>query len=276
MIRTLLVATLLACGLAACSREAAPPPATPAATPSGTAPATAPTAPAPADAAASSQESAGDTTDERADASLERLAPMPAADELPGGRWKAGVNYKPIVPAQPTDVPAGKVEVMEVFWYGCGHCFALEPFFANWEKSKPDYVEFVRVPVMWNPVNAAHARLYYTLVALKRTDLHAKVYEEIHTRGNMLAANDDARTRQLQLAFAKANGIAEADFLREYDGFFVNTQLQRAEDLTRRYRVDATPVVFVAGKYQTDVGLAGGQQELMQLIDALAAHEKRR
>ena len=102
------------------------------------------------------------------------------------------------------------------------------------------------------------------------------MYEEIHTRGNMLAANDDARTRQLQLAFAKANGIAEADFLREYDGFFVNTQLQRAEDLTRRYRVDATPVVFVAGKYQTDVGLAGGQQELMQLIDALAAHEKRR
>ena len=275
MTRALLAATLIACGLLACSRDAAPP----AAAPATEAPATAPAqtvAPAPADAATASQESSGDAAEGEPDAALERLATMPAADELPGGRWKAGVNYKPIVPAQPTDTPAGKVEVMEVFWYGCGHCYALEPYMTNWEKTKPAYIEFVRMPVMWNPVNAAHARLYYTLVALKRTDLNAKVFDEIHTRGNMLAANDEARTRQLQLAFAKANGIAETDFLREYDGFFVNTQLKHAEETTRRYRVDATPVVFVAGKYQTDVGLAGGQTELTQLIDALAAHEKRR
>lgn len=275
MTQALLAATLIACGLLACSRDAAPP----AAAPATEAPATAPAqtvAPAPADAATASQESSGDAAEGEPDAALERLATMPAADELPSGRWKAGVNYKPIVPAQPTDTPAGKVEVMEVFWYGCGHCYALEPYMTNWEKTKPAYIEFVRMPVMWNPVNAAHARLYYTLVALKRTDLNAKVFDEIHTRGNMLAANDEARTRQLQLAFAKANGIAETDFLREYDGFFVNTQLKHAEETTRRYRVDATPVVFVAGKYQTDVGLAGGQTELTQLIDALAAHEKRR
>ena len=275
MTRALLAATLIACGLLACSRDAAPP----AAAPATEAPATAPAqtvAPAPADAATASQESSGDAAEGEPDAALLRLATLPAADDVPGGRGRAGVNYKPIVPAQPTDTPAGKVEVMEVFWYGCGHCYALEPYMTNWEKTKPAYIEFVRMPVMWNPVNAAHARLYYTLVALKRTDLNAKVFDEIHTRGNMLAANDEARTRQLQLAFAKANGIAETDFLREYDGFFVNTQLKHAEETTRRYRVDATPVVFVAGKYQTDVGLAGGQTELTQLIDALAAHEKRR
>lgn len=275
MTRALLAAALIVCGLTGCSPEAAPPAVAPAAEAPPPAPAQA-AAPAPTDAASASQESSGDAAEGQPDAALERLATIPAADELPGGRWKAGVNYKPIVPAQPTDVPAGKVEVMEVFWYGCGHCYALEPYMTNWEKTKPDYIEFVRMPVMWNPVNAAHARLFYTLVALKRTDLNAKVFDEIHTRGNMLAANDEARTRQLQLAFAKANGIAEADFLREYDGFFVNTQLKHAEDMTRRYRVDATPVVFVAGKYQTDVGLAGGQTELTQLIDALAAHEKRR
>jgi thiol:disulfide interchange protein DsbA len=275
MTRALLAAALIVCGLTGCSPEAAPPAVAPAAEAPPPAPAQA-APPAPTDAASASQESSGDAAEGQPDAALERLATIPAADELPGGRWKAGVNYKPIVPAQPTDVPAGKVEVMEVFWYGCGHCYALEPYMTNWEKTKPDYIEFVRMPVMWNPVNAAHARLFYTLVALKRTDLNAKVFDEIHTRGNMLAANDEARTRQLQLAFAKANGIAEADFLREYDGFFVNTQLKHAEDTTRRYRVDATPVVFVAGKYQTDVGLAGGQTELTQLIDALAAHEKRR
>ena len=275
MTRALLAAALIVCGLTGCSPEAPPPAVAPAAEAPPPAPAQA-AAPAPTDAASASQESSGDAAEGQPDAALERLATIPAADELPGGRWKAGVNYKPIVPAQPTDVPAGKVEVMEVFWYGCGHCYALEPYMTNWEKTKPDYIEFVRMPVMWNPVNAAHARLFYTLVALKRTDLNAKVFDEIHTRGNMLAANDEARTRQLQLAFAKANGIAEADFLREYDGFFVNTQLKHAEDTTRRYRVDATPVVFVAGKYQTDVGLAGGQTELTPLIDALAAHEKRR
>ena len=85
----------------------------------------------------------------------------------------------------------------------------------------------------------------------------------------------DAARRAARLSRA-ARRFSEADFLREYDGFFVNTQLQRAEDLTRRYRVDATPVVYVAGKYQTDVGLAGGQTQLTQLIDALAAHEQRR
>ena len=111
MTRALLAATLIACGLLACSRDAAPP----AAAPATEAPATAPAqtvAPAPADAATASQESSGDAAEGEPDAALERLATMPAADELPSGRWKAGVNYKPIVPAQPTDTPAGKVAVM--------------------------------------------------------------------------------------------------------------------------------------------------------------------
>jgi thiol:disulfide interchange protein DsbA len=281
MIRALFVGTLLACALTACSRDAGTPPAAEAPAPQTAAPAPVPSGEpaAPeeaAEAAQASQESVGDTADEASDRSLERLTALPPADELPGGKWKAGVNYKPIVPGQPTSAAPGKVEVNEVFWYGCGHCYALEPFIRSWEKAKPDYIEFVRTPVMWNPVNIAHARLFYTLQALKRDDLHAKVFDEIHTRGNMLVANDDARTRQMQLAFAKANGIAEADFLREYDGFYVNSQLQRAEATTRRYQVDAVPIVFVAGKYSTDVGMAGGQKEMLQLIDALAAHEKRR
>lgn len=281
MIRVLLLGALLACTVVACSRDAGTPPAaeTPASQTAAPAPVPAGEPAAPeeaAEAAQASQESVDDTAAEDSDRSLERLTALPPADELLGGKWKAGVNYKPIVPGQPTGAPPGKIEVNEIFWYGCGHCYALEPFIRSWEKTKADYIEFVRTPVMWNPVNIAHARLFYTLQALKRDDLHAKVFDEIHTRGNMLVANDDARTRQMQLAFAKANGIAEADFLREYDGFYVTSQLQRADAATRRYQVDAVPIVFVAGKYSTDVGAAGGQKEMLQLIDALAAHEKRR
>src|SRR5262249_55972242 len=101
----------------------------------------------------------------RGDAGLERLAQRPADQQLPGGKWKAGVNYDVLVPAQPTSVGPGKVEVTEVFWLGCPHCAAFEPFIQSWLKNKPSYVEFVRVPVMWGPVHRAHAHLYYAIVA---------------------------------------------------------------------------------------------------------------
>ena len=130
-------------------------------------------------------------TEERGDSTLERLAQMPADQQLPGGRWKAGTNYVPIVPAQPTSVGPDKVEVVEVFWYGCPHCFDLEPYIQSWIKKKPAYVEVVRMPVMWGPVHRAHARLFYTLQALQRSDLDQKVFEAIHNEHNMLAGKDE-------------------------------------------------------------------------------------
>jgi thiol:disulfide interchange protein DsbA len=186
------------------------------------------------------------------------------------------VNYRPIVPAQPTTVGAGKVEVVEVFWYGCGHCYALEPYVQSWLKNKPENIQFARVPVMWGPGHRAHARLFYTLQALGRSDLDQKVFDTIHNQRNMLLANDENATRKLQLDFAKANGISEADFNKAFDSFTVNSNLQRAEQLTERYQVGGVPYVVVAGKYATDVGMAGGQSALLQLINDLAASERRR
>ena len=166
MMRILAVAAVLA--LSACARQApAPAPSAPAET--AATPATPPT-PAPAEArssqseteqATASQES-GDSdndTHTRSDASLEKIAGAAPGAQLPGGKWQAGVNYQPIVPAQPTSVAPGKVEVMEVFWLACPHCYALEPRIGSWVKTKPAYVEFVRVPVIWHEVHRAHARL---------------------------------------------------------------------------------------------------------------------
>lgn len=283
MVRRFVLSLSLLASIAACGSESAPPPA--AATPppaAATAPPEAPdaaSAPAAAEAqAAASQESAGEEADDAAgDAKLERLVQLPAAQQLPGGRWKAGTHYRPLVPAQPTSAPAGKVEVAEVFWYGCGHCYALEPFLQSWDKNNADYVEYVKIPVIWGPAHRAHARLFYTLQALGREqELTPKVFDAIHQRGNMLAANDEARTRAMQAAFAAANGVPEADFLETYDSFTVNTRLQQAERLTHSYRVEGVPLIVVNGKYVTDVGMAGGQSELLALIDDLAAAEKRR
>ncbi|MFM1885928.1 MAG: hypothetical protein RL026_1085 [Pseudomonadota bacterium] len=261
----------LALGLAACGGQ--PEGAAPTATDAAPAAAT-PAAPAPSSAATPAEAPAEPVS--AADAQLEKMTPMPATQQLPDGRWKAGTHYKPLVPAQPTSAGPGEVEVVEVFWYGCGHCYALDPALEAWKARKPAYVKFVRVPVMWGPVHRAHGQLYYTLQALNKLDaLHTRTFDEIHQRRNMLVDQSPDRSFQMQLAFATANGISEADFTREYKGFFVNSSLQRAEDLTRRYRVEGVPMVVINGKYVSDVGMAGGEKELLQLITDLAASEKR-
>jgi len=287
---------LLALGMSGCAREpSAPAPAT--APPAAQAPATpapatpapaaqaegtqAPAAPAAANEGGAAQESSGDTAAaaDPAAGSLERLAASPAAP-LPAGKWKPGVNYTPLVPAQPTNVGAGKVEVLEVFWYGCPHCYDLEPFLASWNKSKPAYIEFVKVPVMWSPVHQAHAKLFYTLKALGREDLTPKVFDDFHNHRNEfveLSGNtvDEARTLDDWVAFGKAHGIAEDDFRKAAASFTVNTDLQRAEQLTTRYRITGVPAVIVNGKYKTDVGMAGGHGKLLELINDLAASEQK-
>jgi len=264
--------------LAACSQKPAATTAEETATPPAVAaagPATPPTQAEIKQAAAATQESAG-ADDSPGDASLERVAAMPENTQLPAGRWKPGVNYKPIVPAQPTSADPGQVEVLEILWLGCPHCYELEPYIEAWRKKKPPYVKFVQEHVMWGPTHRSHGRLFYTLEALGRDDLVVKAFEEIHRRGNMLVAASDEQTMQMQLAFAKANGISEADFRREYNGFAVNTRLQRAEELNRRYRIESVPRIIINGKYESGVDMVGGHEQLIALINDLAAAEKSR
>jgi thiol:disulfide interchange protein DsbA len=211
----------------------------------------------------------------RSDAGLERLAQLPPDQQLPAGRWKVGTHYLPLVPEQPTSVGPGKVEVVEVFWLACSHCYAFEPYIQSWLQNKPAYIEFVRVPVMWGPMHRAHAHLYYTLVALNRADLVQKAFDTIVQQHQMLVANNDDDTFKAQLAFAVANGVTTDQFTQAYNSFSVNSNLQRAEQLTQRYHVDGVPLIVINGKYTSDVGKAGGQSELIALIDDLAAAEHR-
>jgi thiol:disulfide interchange protein DsbA len=224
-------------------------------------------------AAASSPEVADADDAPVGSTSLEKIADLPAQHQLPDGRWKPGVNYDPVVPSQPTSVPAGKVEVLEVFWYACPHCYALEPFIKAWRKTKPDYIQFVRVPVMWGPLHRAHAQLYYTLKQLGRNDLDDKVFETLHQQQNPLAGNTPDETYQRQLQFAKENGIDAEAFHKAYTSFAVDTDLKRAEEITQRYEVEGVPLVVINGKYKTDVGKAGSHEALIAEINDLAASE---
>jgi protein dithiol oxidoreductase (disulfide-forming) len=247
----------------------------PAATATTTALANPPVSSAAIAAAAASGPDAADDSDDApvGSTSLEKIADLPAQHQLPDGKWKPGVNYDPVVPSQPTSVAAGKVEVLEVFWFACPHCYALEPFLKAWRKTKPDYVEFVRVPVMWGPVHRAHAQLYYTLKQLGRDDLDDKVFDTLHAGQTPLVGNTPDETFQQQLQFAKANGIDAEAFRKAYNSFAVNADLQRAEEITQRYHVEGVPLIVVNGKYITDVGKAGTHENLIAEITDLAASE---
>jgi len=288
MTRTLILAALLA--LCACARQepaATPPAAAPTPTPAAGAPAaTAPDGGAAATPASvesenqqatASQESADGDPERpaRSDTSLEQIAALPATAQLPDGEWQPGVNYDPLVPAQPTSVEPGKVEVVEVFWLACPHCYALEPFIKNWLKTKPAYEVFVRVPVIWGPMHRAHARLYYTLDALGRQDLVMKAMDSISQDHVPLAGNSEDESLKVQQQWASKNGVSADDFAKAYNSFTVNSNLQRAEQLTQRYHVSGVPFVVINGKYTTDVIKAGSEAKLIKLINDLSAAEHR-
>lgn len=286
MNRLIALAALLA--LCACSQRT-PAPAPPAAAPSSTQPAAPPqtsttqgsarSAQSETEQATSSQESAGGGGERlaRSDASLEKMTSLPS--QLPEGKWRAGVNYEPLVPAQPTSVSPGKIEVLEVFWLACPHCYELEPFIKAWLKTKPAYVELVRVPVIWQPIHRAHARLYYTIESLGRPGLFEKAFDTLHQlaehQQQPLVGNSDDETFRAQQTFATQNGVSADDFAKTYNSFTVNSNMQRAEELTQRYHVESVPLFVVNGRYITDVSKAGGPAKLMELISDLAAAEHR-
>ncbi|HSN70855.1 MAG TPA: thiol:disulfide interchange protein DsbA/DsbL [Steroidobacteraceae bacterium] len=212
-----------------------------------------------------------ETTGERS-ASVSALPIQLAAASTPAtsGRFEEGKNYRTLVPAQPTDAAADQVEVVEVFWYGCGHCFTLDPSIDSWkEKRKPGYVDFKRLPATWNDTLRLHARMFFTAEALGKLDeLHPIIFREMHVNRNMLNTPD--KIRELFVA----NGVSAADFDKTFGSFAVETKLQRAELLNKRYRVTSVPMIVVNGKYTTDVGSAGGVDPLFDLIGELSAPER--
>lgn len=203
-------------------------------------------------------------------------SPTAAAAGASLAKWKAGINYKLVPSPQPTAVGSGKVEVSEVFWYGCGHCYALDPELETWKKTKPDYVEFVRVPVIWGPSHWQHAKLYYTIQALHRPELHSKVFDAIHKEGISLTARNELEARALHFAFLNRSGVTEKEFNAAYDSMTVASGLLRAEQLTQKLAVASVPVMFVNYKFTTSVSDAGGTREMLALINDLAASEKNR
>ena len=276
-----MIAALLLCS--ACGKEAPP-----AATQQAEAPAAsattaeAPPAPAPA-AKPEAGSSDGETVDEAVSATSPIAAAVAATTPAPAkgdvSRWKEGENFIAYPVAQPVSTPPGKVEIVEGFWYGCGHCYALEPRLESWEKSKPDWIVLKRTPVIWNEVTREDARLFFTIESLGLLDkLHAEVFREIHANGHPLTIIrggrvDPAATEKSAREFLMSKGVSAEDFAKYYRTFSAENKLRQAENLSRRYLLDHTPMFVVHGKYLTDAEMAGGIDQLFQVINDLAARE---
>ena len=184
-------------------------------------------------------------------------------------KFEAGTHYELLTPAQPTvGGGVGKVEVAEVFMFGCPHCAAFEPHLQSWLKTAPAYVSFVRIPAVWNAVAELHARAYYTAEALGKTaEIDGPFFDEIHVKHNMLDSEDKLA------AFFAQFGVDDKKFRNTFESFAVDAKVSRAQDLVKRYKVPGTPAVVVAGKYLTNGAMAGAYDTWFAIIDELAARE---
>ena len=168
-------------------------------------------------------------------------------------------------PPQPTD-GGGKIEVIEFFWYGCPHCYAIEPAVSAWLKTAPKDVVFKRVPAYPSDAWGAMAVMYYTLEAMGLLDqYHAKVFDAMHKQ-NLNLANKTKRDEWL-----KANGIDPAKYAEVEKSFTVNTKIARARQMTQSYKVDTVPRFFVNGKYVISAESAGGNDKIFPTIDQVIA-----
>lgn len=179
-------------------------------------------------------------------------------------KYVEGTHYQLIAPAVPTSTEDGKIEVVELFWYGCPHCYALEPFMQSWLKDKPDNVSFTRIPAVLNASWEIHARTYYALELMGKLEmLHNKFFSAIHDDGKKL--ND----KESIAKFLADNGVDSDVFLKTFDSFAVTTRIQRARQLGKAYGVDGVPSIIVNGEFRTSAGMAGGHPELIEVINLL-------
>jgi len=180
---------------------------------------------------------------------------------------EAGTDYQDVDPRAPTEAPAGKIEVVEFFWYSCPHCNAFEPLLASWIKLLPKDVAFRRAPVAFRDDFVPQQRLYYALEAMDLVEkLHAKVFAAIH--GEKL----NLSTSQGILDWVAKQGVDKAKFTEHFNSFSVATQATKAAQLQNAYRVEGVPALGVAGRFYVDGQLAKGMDKALKVVETLVSN----
>ncbi len=181
-----------------------------------------------------------------------------------------GTNYIKLSQAAQVGAPAGKIEVIEFFWYGCPHCNAFEPALDAWQKKLPADVAFRRVPVAFREAYTIHQQIFYALEALGKVDqLHRKVFYAIHNDHQHLEKPEDVA------ALMEKNGVDRAKFLEVLNSFSVQAKAKQASRLVEAYKIDGVPAMGIHGRYFTSGTLAGSPERALQVSEYLIERSRK-
>jgi thiol:disulfide interchange protein DsbA len=195
--------------------------------------------------------------------SLVPLLLLLLAQTTQAAQWKEGVQYQEI--PFPVTVETGKkIEVREFFWYGCPHCFHMEPTVRNWLKNKPKNAEFVRSPAVLGPSWQLGATAFFTYQALGVVkQMHQATFDAIHVEQRIFSSLQDYAD------FAAEHGINRDEFMKTTRSFGVQLKLKHEAELDREAGIHSVPTFVIDGKYRTDESLAGSKENLVKLINYL-------
>jgi len=176
-------------------------------------------------------------------------------------------KYELVDPPQTTETP-GKIEVVDVFWYGCPHCYRLLPYMEKYLKTKAPYVAVRHMPAIFSKGWELHARAFYIAKVLGVSDkLHVPIFDAIHKDRQRLDTKETLR------AFFAKYGVSAEDFDKTFDSFAVSSLMRKSLVMQTRYGVRGTPTAIINGKYRTSASLAGNFEEMIRVIAELARRE---
>lgn len=196
------------------------------------------------------------------------LTMLQAQEAASPANFKAGEHYIELTAPAPTQDP-NKVEVAELFWYGCGHCFQFEPVLDEWKQGLADDVSFREVPALFGGTWNTHAQLFYTVQSLgKLEETHKAIFNAIHIEKQRLASEAE------MIEFLEPYGITKEQFEKAWSSFGVRSKLSEAGRLAKAYRATGVPTLIVNGKYRIEGGMVGGFDNMLEVADFLIARER--
>ena len=163
-----------------------------------------------------------------------------------------------------------RIEVIEFFWYGCPHCFKVEPQVKAWAAKLPPDVRFIRLPARFDPPVDFHARIFMALEVMgKGPDIHNMVFRIFQDEGRFI--NDFEALPGL----AKDLKIDPQAFVSTFTSPAVQARMEALDKLMAAYGLPGVPAMVVAGKYRFDIGTARGPEGMLKLADHLIDKERR-
>ena len=167
-----------------------------------------------------------------------------------------------------TDV-VDSVEVLEIFWYGCPHCYRTQPYIKQWEETKSAEAHLVRMPAPLNGLWSIHAQIFYTNQAMGLEEkLHQATFSALHKK----KLNLDS-VKKFAAYYAKNFGVDEQKYIKTASSFNVNLKLQQAAKKIEQAGIQGVPVFIVAGKYLVNHESAGSPSRIFSVIDSLVESE---